>query len=361
MARPFYPFVDNSDESGATDDKSTSLSASKVSYSARIAVYDDAAVAPRVVIIDPSDVRSYLEEITKQVVQLSHEQGGNIPFMVIREVVENFIHAYFIEPTISILDGGNTIRFSDQGPGIKEKDRALEYGTSSATDEMKQFIRGVGSGLPYAQQYMVDKGGSLVIEDNISQGTVVTISTKPRANAQVRPDVTASYAQSPAQQPGMDPQVAYQQSTPAGWGYPVQGYQQQWPQDQQQYSPGYAPYQQAPSPQAPYGQAPAGPMQQAGAPYPTNQWQQAGAPQAWQPDTRQSFSGVRLSERGHAILEFLSDHETVGPTDLWRAYGDSQPTWTRELQTLEEQGILKKEGQKRRLTQMGRALLEQLP
>ena len=152
----------------------------EVSTPARIAVYDDAAAAPRVVMVEPKDVRSFLEEITATVNRLSHEQGGTIPFMVIREIVENFIHAYFKAPTITILDGGNTIRFSDQGPGIKQKDLALEYGTSSATEEMKHYIRGVGSGLPYAQQYMVDKGGSLDIEDNLGGGTVVTISTHPR-------------------------------------------------------------------------------------------------------------------------------------------------------------------------------------
>ena len=45
--------------------------------------------------------------------------------MVIREIVENFIHAHFVEPIISILDGGNTIRFADQGPGIEDKERAF--------------------------------------------------------------------------------------------------------------------------------------------------------------------------------------------------------------------------------------------
>ncbi len=50
--------------------------------------------------------------------------------MVMREIVENFIHARFVAPTISIMDNGNTIRFSDQGPSTKEKNRALEFGTS---------------------------------------------------------------------------------------------------------------------------------------------------------------------------------------------------------------------------------------
>ena len=56
----------------------------EVSTPARIAVYDDAAAAPRVVMVEPKDVRSFLEEITATVNRLSHEQGGTIPFMVIR-------------------------------------------------------------------------------------------------------------------------------------------------------------------------------------------------------------------------------------------------------------------------------------
>ena len=176
MARDFYPFVEEPDTDPNHNDKEYDRPPLEVRYAARIAVYDDKSTTPRVVLIDPKPVRDYLEEITDEVTKLSHEQGGSIPFMVIREIVENFIHAYFVEPTISILDGGNTIRFADQGPGIKEKDRALEYGTSSATEDMRHYIRGVGSGLPYVQQYMDDKGGTLTIDDNIGPGTVVTLS-----------------------------------------------------------------------------------------------------------------------------------------------------------------------------------------
>ena len=40
--------------------------------------------------------------------------------------------------------------------------------TTMQPKDLKHYIRGVGSGLPYVQQYMTDKGGSLTIEDNIS-------------------------------------------------------------------------------------------------------------------------------------------------------------------------------------------------
>ena len=172
----FYPFVEEDD----TQANSPVALESELRHAARIAVYDDAAAAPRVIVIDPAPVREYLEQISAEVSRLAREQGGSMPFMVIREVVENLIHAYFREPTISILDNGQTIRFSDQGPGIADKQRALEYGTTSATVEMKRYIRGVGSGLPYAQQYLKDHGGWLSIEDNLSQGCIVTISLVPQ-------------------------------------------------------------------------------------------------------------------------------------------------------------------------------------
>lgn len=348
MAHPFYPFVENDGHGTPESSGQPGPSPSVVRYAARIAVYDDASAAPRVVVVDPADVRSYLEEITSQVTQLSHEQGGNIPFMVIREVVENFIHAYFIEPTITILDHGNTIRFSDQGPGIREKDRALEYGTTSATDEMKRYIRGVGSGLPYAQQYMVDKGGSLTIEDNISKGTVVTISTHPASNDNVRPhsaDVGAVqelFAQSPA--PVSQPVSPWGQAAPAQW-------QQPWPTPTASPYPTYGEY--APY-GVPYAQQPPDPYQQ--------RHMAAVQPRALGDETAtgDQFSWVRLSVRGRAVLDYLSSHEAVGPTELARTYGESQPTWTRELKQLEEDGLLKKDGQKRRLTRMGQAYLESL-
>lgn len=368
MAHPFYPFVnadDSRDGNDAQDDAPKGLSPSVVNYAARIAVYDDAAAAPRVVVVEPSDVRSYLEEITSQVTQLSHEQGGSIPFMVIREIVENFIHAYFIEPTITILDGGNTIRFSDQGPGIKEKKRALEYGTSSATDEMKRYIRGVGSGLPYAQQYMVDKGGSLTIEDNISQGAVVTISTRPATPDNVRPHVARDRApetQDNPRQPYMPQQnnpYPYPPGTYPWTGSPAPQWQQDW---QPQTPPGYQGYDGLPAqpayPTYPYVGLPAEPQ---------NARQRYARPHQDQPSplapaegSGSQFSWVRITARGHAILDYLATHETVGPTELAREYGESQPTWTRELKQLEEDGILKKEGQKRRLTRMGEAYLESI-
>ncbi len=329
----------------------------EVSTPARIAVYDDAAAAPRVVMVEPKDVRSFLEEITATVNRLSHEQGGTIPFMVIREIVENFIHAYFKAPTITILDGGNTIRFSDQGPGIKQKDLALEYGTSSATEEMKHYIRGVGSGLPYAQQYMVDKGGSLDIEDNLGGGTVVTISTHPREEPPVpQAPMAGAYGQPYQQQWPQQPQ-------PFGQAYGQQWPTQPWQQPYGQQAPAGMPQQQTGWQQSqPYGQPW---QQQAPAGMPTQQqpWQQAvpmgqpAAQQPYAPMVGMPAAAPQLNERSQAILGFLSAHELCGPTDLANALGGSNATWSRALQELAGQGVVIKDSQKYRLTGYGQSLL----
>lgn len=291
--RDFYPFVEESPTDVSFTNNKDNMEELTVRYETRIAVYDDVAAAPRVVVIEPTEIRSYLEEIVQAVNRLSHEQGGQIPFMVMREIVENFIHAHFASPTITILDHGNTIRFSDRGPGIKEKELALQYGTSSATESMKHYIRGVGSGLPYAQQYMIDKGGSLTIEDNISGGTVVTISTRSASDAytQTRPSTEKIEISSRE----TSSQSSFKQDSPS--------------RDKK-------------------------------------------------PDTSHfSLPKIEISPRGQKVFAYLSEHELVGPTELVRMYDLSIPTWSRELRSLEEIGLIRKIGQKYQLTQAGLALL----
>lgn len=293
MARDFYPFVEETPTDVSSPNNKNNIEELTVRYETRIAVYDDVAAAPRVVVIEPTEIRSYLEEIVQAVNRLSHEQGGQIPFMVMREIVENFIHAHFASPTITILDHGNTIRFSDRGPGIKEKELALQYGTSSATESMKHYIRGVGSGLPYAQQYMIDKGGSLTIEDNISGGTVVTISTRSASDAHTQTHPSTEKVEISSRE------TSSQRS-----------------------------------------------------------FKQDSSSRDKNPDISQiSLPKIEISPRGQKVFAYLSEHELVGPTELVRMYDLSIPTWSRELRSLEEIGLIRKIGQKYQLTQAGLALL----
>lgn len=159
-----------------SDTQQNDFDYSYVHATARVALYDDMKSAPRVTKIDPANTNEFIEKLTTTIYEQSKLAGGKIPYTLIREVSENFIHAQFREIVVSILDDGNTLRFADQGPGIREKEKAQEPGFSSAIEPMKDYIRGVGSGFPIVRDYLDDRDGSIVIEDNLESGAVVTIS-----------------------------------------------------------------------------------------------------------------------------------------------------------------------------------------
>jgi len=101
--------------------------------------------------------------------------ASRVPVLALREIVENLVHAGFAGAVVSVLDGGQTVRVSDRGPGIADKARALEPGFSSACEEARRVVRGVGSGLAVAALVLEQAGGTLELEDNLGGGTVVTL------------------------------------------------------------------------------------------------------------------------------------------------------------------------------------------
>ncbi len=401
MSEDFYPFVNSGDPAPdnrhlngveEAQDKNNE-EAPNTQFATRIAVYDDMLSSPRVIVVEPHDVRTYLEETTNKVYQAMKEQGGSIALTVIREIVENFIHANFAEPIISILDGGNTIRFADQGPGIDDKERAFEFGITSANREMKRYIRGTGAGFPLVQQYIENKGGAVSIEDNMGQGTVVTVTVDParvteiertsgRGAAVRASEFSTSDAAAPSDttwtpvQQAASPQMMgqgnpqanamfdQQQAMPQqnmGWGQqpyaPANGYtpQNAWnPYQANQYQPQQNPAAQMP----PYGYSQGGYVQNG---YPQNaaayqgfpqQQAQMGYPNFNQPQMQTSGEPY-VSERGQQALSYLAQMTQCGPTELNRTFGSSVPTWSRELDKLAEAGLVIKRGQKFHLTELG--------
>lgn len=145
----------------------------------RLAVYDSLLAPPQVISLSAEDFNELVGELASKTHNYARERGGKIPFVVIREIVENLIHAYFQNAVVTIMDDGNTIRISDQGPGIRDKDRAFLPGFTTATREIRQFIKGVGSGLPVAREQLAFLGGAISIEDNLEHGTVVTLRISP--------------------------------------------------------------------------------------------------------------------------------------------------------------------------------------
>ena len=371
MAEDFYPFVDSGDPApdnshlngsespvGGGGDH-TEDSPSAVHFATRISVYDDMLSTPRVIVIEQKDVRTYLEEITNTVYRVMKEQGGHLSLMVIRELVENFIHAHFTEPVISILDGGDTIRFADQGPGIADKERAFEFGVTSADQEQKRYIRGTGAGLPMVQQYLENTGGAVSIEDNLNQGTVVTVSVDPDRVVEINRTVSRGAAVRSANTVTEDALahpansqvagamgVAGTQTAVAGV-YPYQAANMAQPigypinpammPTYQQYGHQFSTIPQQPLPTAGFYQPIAGQMAPATGP------QQA----------------PYISPRGTVALHFLSQNGMGGPTDLANACGESAATWSRELGKLANTGLVAKHGKKYLLTEMGKAFAQQ--
>jgi anti-sigma regulatory factor (Ser/Thr protein kinase) len=141
----------------------------------RIAVYDDPRTPPRTLSIPESRLPDLIDVLAGRTYDLARQQGSRIPYTVLRELMENLIHAAFTDVVITILDGGNTIRISDRGPGIPDKQRALDPGFTTAGPEVKRYIKGVGSGLPIARESLAHLHGILDIEDNLGAGTVVTV------------------------------------------------------------------------------------------------------------------------------------------------------------------------------------------
>lgn len=169
-----------------------------VATTALVAIYDALTAPPRVEGVGGASARDLIENLSTRVYQLSHEAGGQVPYTVIREIVENFIHAGFDEVVVSVLDGGQTLRFADQGPGIPDKDRVFLPGFTTASSDMKCVIKGVGSGLPVAKECLMFSGGTIEIDDNLGNGTVVTLRMRSTTPAEAEPVADSIFYEPPA-------------------------------------------------------------------------------------------------------------------------------------------------------------------
>jgi hypothetical protein len=141
----------------------------------RIAIYDTLTSPPRVIVVEEEDLPALIASLAEKTYHCCREQGGQVPYSVIQELIENLLHAYFRDVVITILDNGQTIRISDHGPGMGDKERAFQPGFTTATARQRQIIRGVGSGLPLARESLQFLRGILTVEDNLGTGAVFTI------------------------------------------------------------------------------------------------------------------------------------------------------------------------------------------
>ncbi|NHM13945.1 ATP-binding protein [Xiamenia xianingshaonis] len=377
-----------------------------VSSVARIACYDDLMSAPRITEIQPAPTADFINALSSAIYEQAHQWDSHIPYTVIREVAENYIHARFTEMIVSILDHGNTIRFADQGPGIPFKDRVQMPGFSSATEPMKRYIRGVGSGLPMVKEYLEFNHGTITIEDNLGTGAVVTIGfdregaageTQQQAEADARDALEREGQGSFADAQQQASQPAYQQVYPGAGGQDfVQPHYFAAQQVEQQAHPQQAqPFagQQAYAPQQ-LGQPAAYPAQQAqpfaaqpqfAAQQQAFVQQQAAAGQlaAQQQFGQQAAAGQQfgqtpadpasnlqgivadLAQREREVLPLFQPGDPLRVTDVVNLSGLSPSTISNVFTKLEKKGLLQRVGKdKREVTSLGAqvsSVLQSLP
>ena len=305
-----------------------------VTSTARIALYDDMLSSPRIVEIPPADTMDFIGQLSSQIYNLSREMGGGIPFSAIRQVTENFIHAEFREIVVSIMDEGNTIRFTYQGPGISDKQRAQLPGFSSATEEMKRYIDGVGSGLPIVREYLDVKHGTLTLDDNLNGGSVVTLSLTPQENA--------APMQANAGMPGL---IEAQAQAPAfATSAPV----------------GAIPAYSAPANNGNMGMAAMNPAVAGNAPIGNGVTNAEQAHAAHTGVIPPEMVTATLSKRGQQILALFRNEGTLGVQDISTMTDIPLSSTHTELRKLEEAGLIDKLGKKRVLSTLGRSVVGSL-
>jgi len=145
----------------------------------RIAIYEDPAHPPRIIDVPYTTARDTIGALAATTHSQLSALGAPFPYHIIAEACSNFIHAHFAEVVISITEAGQTLSFSDQGPGIAHPHAAQNTGFSSATPEMKQSIRGVGAGFTIMREYIESRNGSLRLASNLQGGTMLTLSVRP--------------------------------------------------------------------------------------------------------------------------------------------------------------------------------------
>lgn len=156
--------------------------------SARLAIYQDGEPEPKVEEVEGAGPQELIHKLCTVLEVVIREQHSDLPQPAIKALVQNLLHARFQNATISVMDGGRTVRFADRGPGIADKQLALQPGYSSAGEAERRLIPGVGSGLAVAARLAAERGGRLEIGDNLGGGTVVTMAipasdTRMRARA----------------------------------------------------------------------------------------------------------------------------------------------------------------------------------
>jgi serine/threonine-protein kinase RsbT len=115
-------------------------------------------------------VASSVKKILRQL-NVDHQVSKRVVIALYEAEVNVVAHAYSGIVEVDIDDAGISIIISDKGPGIEDKERAMEEGYSTATPQVREMGFGAGMGL----SNMKRNSDSMKISSTPGDGTVVEL------------------------------------------------------------------------------------------------------------------------------------------------------------------------------------------
>ncbi len=126
--------------------------------------------------VDGSDFTSAGQasvEVKKNLRQLglSPEIIRRVSIAMYEGEINMVIHAGGGQAFVTVSESDVTILLSDKGPGIKDIDKAMQEGYSTATDNVRSLGFGAGMGLPNMKRYT----DFMEIKSKVGEGTDITM------------------------------------------------------------------------------------------------------------------------------------------------------------------------------------------
>ncbi len=113
-----------------------------------------------------ADVKKNLRQLG-----LSPEIIRRVSIAMYEGEINMVIHAGGGEAFVTVSESDVTILLSDKGPGIKDIDKAMQEGYSTATDNVRSLGFGAGMGLPNMKRYT----DFMEIKSVVGEGTDITM------------------------------------------------------------------------------------------------------------------------------------------------------------------------------------------
>ncbi|MBQ8868551.1 MAG: ATP-binding protein [Oscillospiraceae bacterium] len=113
-----------------------------------------------------ADVKKNLRQLG-----LSPEIIRRVSIAMYEGEINMVIHAGGGQAFVTVSENDITILLSDKGPGIKDIDKAMQEGYSTATDNVRSLGFGAGMGLPNMKRYT----DFMEIKSVVGEGTDITM------------------------------------------------------------------------------------------------------------------------------------------------------------------------------------------